>query len=71
MFIASEEGRAAVLNARAAALNAEIAGMQSENSHRLDCGNSIAYGKEAFDAAIETNRLGENNVILLMAHGEL
>jgi len=26
----------------------EAWGMQAENTHRLDCGNSIAYGDEAF-----------------------
>jgi len=23
--------------------------MQAENAHRLDCGNSIAYGEDAFN----------------------
>jgi hypothetical protein len=31
------------------AVNARVAGMQAENQHRLSCGNSIAYGNEAFE----------------------
>lgn len=32
-----------------AASQARIAGMQAENAQRLDCGNSIAYGEDAFN----------------------
>lgn len=30
------------------AAQARIAGMQAENQHRVACGNSIAYGEDAF-----------------------
>ena len=71
MQLATEELRAAVLNARAAALNAEIAGMVAENQHRLSCGNSVAYVKDDFDQTIENNGLGENGVIHVSIHGVL
>ena len=32
-----------------AAAQARIAGMQAENAQRLDCGNLIAYGEDAFN----------------------
>ena len=28
---------------------ARIEGMKAENAHRIDCGNSIAYGEDAFN----------------------
>jgi len=31
------------------ATQARIEGMKAENAHRLECGNSIAYGEEAFN----------------------
>lgn len=31
------------------AAQARIAGMQAENQHRLACGDSIAYGEDAFN----------------------
>ena len=37
------------------AASARVEGMKAENQHRLACGNSIAYGEEAF--AIEANHL--------------
>jgi len=30
------------------ALLVQVEGMKAENQHRLDCGNSIAYGEDAF-----------------------
>lgn len=71
MIAATEELRAAILNARAAALNAEISGMVADNQHRMNCGMSVAYCETDFSRAIERNRLGENNVILVAAHGKL
>lgn len=41
----------------ALAANARVEGMKAENQHRLNCGNSIAYGEEAFEVqatALET-----------------
>lgn len=32
------------------AVNARVAGMIAENAHREACGNSVAYGEEAFEA---------------------
>lgn len=66
----TDDLKAAILNARSATLNAEIAGMVAENQHRISCGESIAYGKEAFDAAIEANGLGYNGITLVAIHGE-
>lgn len=71
MNLATEELRAAVLNARTAALNATVAGMTAENQHRMNCGNGVAYTREAFDAEIEAAGLGENNVVLVAIHGEI
>lgn len=34
----------------AMAANARVEGMKAENQHRLNCGYSIAYGEEAFEA---------------------
>lgn len=31
------------------AVNARVAGMIAENAHREACGNSVAYGEEAFE----------------------
>jgi hypothetical protein len=39
---------AAELNAEAMAAYIEAQGMIAENAHRISCGNSIAYGEEAF-----------------------
>lgn len=36
------------INAAVAASMARIAAMQAENTYREQCGNSIAYGEEAF-----------------------
>lgn len=45
---------AMALMVQAFAVNARVAGMVAENQHRLDCGNSIAYGVEAFEAEAST-----------------
>lgn len=39
---------AAELNAEAMAAYIEAQGMIAENTHRISCGKSIAYGEEAF-----------------------
>lgn len=44
----TDDLKAAFINAQTAMMNAEIQGMLAENQHRLDCGNSIAYGADAF-----------------------
>lgn len=61
----NDELKAAFLNAQTALLNAEIQGMVAENQHRMACGNSVAYGEEAFDAAIKRYEgiLGYNAMI--------
>lgn len=48
MKIQINEGQCAYVMAQVALLNAEVAGMQAENRHRMNCGDSIAYGDEAF-----------------------
>ena len=44
------EGSYAFVLAQVALLNCEVAGMQAENTHRLSCGNSVAYGADEFAA---------------------
>ena len=44
------EGEVAFVMAQVALMNCERAGMEAENTHRLDCGHSIAYGEKAFQA---------------------
>ncbi len=51
------EERAAFIVGQAAILNAEVAGMVAENQHRMNCGNSIAFGVHAFQAVIEKSIL--------------
>ena len=34
---------------------AEIEGMKAENEHRTSCGQSVAYGEEAFSAVASRN----------------
>lgn len=46
----THEERAAYINAQATLLRVEMEGMLAENQHRINCGNSIAYGEEAFTA---------------------
>jgi len=41
---------AAFITAQTALLNCRVAGMMAENAHRMNCGNSIAYGEDAFIA---------------------
>lgn len=43
----NSHGLAAFVNAMAC--NARVLGMQAENSHRQACGNSPAYGEDAFN----------------------
>lgn len=51
------EERIARLMAMSVACAAEIAGMVAENKHRENCGNSVAYGEEAF--AIVSRQLND------------
>lgn len=44
----TEELKAAFINAQTAMMQVELGGMIAENQHRMNCGNSIAYGEEAF-----------------------
>jgi hypothetical protein len=59
------EQKAALVVAQAALLNCEVAGMVAENQHRMNCGNSIAYGDEAFAAKFKEYEavLGYNSVV--------
>ncbi len=57
------EERAAFIIAQAACLNAEVAGMLAENQHRMNCGNSIAYGEEAFQDVIDKSVCNHNAAI--------
>lgn len=44
----NDDLKAAFINAQASMLQVEISGMLAENQHRIACGNSIAYGEDAF-----------------------
>ena len=44
----SDDLKAAFINAQSSMLQVELAGMLAENQHRINCGNSIAYGEDAF-----------------------
>lgn len=51
---------AAYVIGQAAELMARVAGMQAENQHRLACGNSIAYGQEAFEKVVDDAQCHHN-----------
>lgn len=55
------EQQAAFIYAQAVYAMGRIAGMQAENQHRNECGSSVAYGEEAFSAAVAG--LGHNDII--------
>ena len=59
----TDEQKAAYIQAMIACVNVEVAAMQAENTHRLNCGNSIAYGEEAFLALIEKYGVHHNAVL--------
>jgi hypothetical protein len=62
------EGSYAFVLAQVALLNCEVAGMQAENTHRLSCGNSVAYGADEFtDVRQQYEALIGSNEILNMA----
>ena len=44
----TDELKAAFINAQTAMMRAEMEGMLAENQYRMTCGNSPAYGEEAF-----------------------
>lgn len=71
MSLETEQARAAVLMARAAALNARVAAMVAENQHREACGQSIAYGEEAFQNTLDLSGCDWNGIANLMIHGIL
>jgi len=49
--------------ARILACNARVEGMKAENAHRDACGQSVAYGEEAFLAeANELERLAQDTL---------
>ena len=64
----TDEQKAAYVIAQAACLMATVAGMQAENQHRMNCGNSIAYGEEAFQRAIDESYCTHNAVLALFHH---
>lgn len=62
------EGEVAFVMAQIALLNCEVAGMQAENTHRLSCGNSVAYGADEFAAVRQQyEAMIGSNAILEMA----
>lgn len=58
-----EEHKPAYVHAMAIAAMIEAMGMQAENQHRLNCGNAVAYGDEAFNALIEKYGIHHNALI--------
>ena len=62
------EGSYAFVLAQTALLNCRVAGMQAENQHRMQCGNSVAYsGDEFFAVEREFAAMIGCNAILEMA----
>lgn len=59
----TDEQKAAYIMAQAAAAMAAVAGMQAENAHRISCGQSIAYGEEAFIKVGEEYTIHHNSVL--------
>lgn len=59
------EGSYAFVLAQVALLNCEVAGMQAENTHRLSCGNSVAYGADEFAAVRQQYEalIGSNEIL--------
>jgi hypothetical protein len=65
------DGEVAFVMAQIALLNCEVAGMQAENTHRLSCGQSVAYGADEFAAVRQQyEAVIGSNVILEMARNE-
>lgn len=62
----NENQRAAFIMAQAAVLQAEVAGMVAENQHRLSLGHSIAYGEDAFQAAIARSGCAHNDAVAFL-----
>jgi len=65
----TSEQQAAYIMAQAAALNAEVAGMQAENAFREMQGHTIAYGEDAFQAAINRYGVHHNAVVGFFNNG--
>lgn len=62
------DGEVAFVMAQIALLNCEVAGMQAENTHRLSCGHSVAYGADEFAAVRQQyEAMIGSNAILEMA----
>lgn len=57
------EQQAAYVIAQAACLMAEVAGMQAENQWRVQNGNSLAYGEDAFQQVIQKYGVHHNGTI--------
>ena len=59
----TSEENIAYINAMVACALIEAKGMEAENQHRMNCGNSIAYGMEAFEGLIEKYGIHHNAVV--------
>lgn len=59
------EQAAAFIHAQSVCALAEIQGMIAENQHRVSCGNSIAYGEDAFSAVPDRYGIGHNAICVL------
>lgn len=59
----TEEQQAAYIQAQAVAAMCEALGMMSENMQRVQRGESIAYGEEAFQKVVDDHGIHHNQVI--------
>lgn len=59
----TDEQKVAYLNAQVVCAQIEVAGMQAENQHRMNVGQSIAYGEEAFSALANKYGIHHNAVL--------
>jgi len=64
----TDEQKAAYIMGQAAGAMARIAGMQAENAHRVSCGQSVAYGEEAFEKVGQDFIIHHNDVIGFFFH---
>ena len=55
--------RIVMLQAKILTAHCEVEGMRAENFHRAQCGQSIAYGEDAFFGIVEKNGLSYNELV--------
>jgi hypothetical protein len=55
--------RITILQSKILTAHCEVEGMRAENFHRAQCGQSIAYGEDAFFGVVEKNGLSYNELV--------